>query len=162
MEYTMLNQLSRRGIVEATFREDNKLNLLYKVIDPPQTSGAGPLRLLSRTEEGDFFARGTTALTHEEYTRLFLHLQAAGRPYHSVNEEIIANGCVRYLPPYVHMRTEVFIGDRTFSSRGSHNGNSAIQFVNPRTQRQDTGYIEKIWTIPLDSTLQTFFLVHSH
>ncbi len=52
--------------------------------------------------------------------------------------------------------------DHTFSCQKSHKGNSAIQFYSPSTQTEDTGFIETIWTLPLEGTLRVFFVVRPH
>ena len=51
---------------------------------------------------------------------------------------------------------------RTFSCQKSHEGNSAIQFYNPYTQQNDTGFIHIIWQVLLETAIHTFIVVRLH
>jgi len=53
-------------------------------------------------------------------------------------------------------------GDRTFSCQKSHEGNSAIKFYNPYSQKYDTGFIKLIWRIPLEGAMEIFLVVCPH
>lgn len=118
--------------------------------------------LLSGAEVAQFIGRGSIALTRDEYDSLLQYLHATGRPYHSVYKIIAHPEGVIFLPPTARKPNQVHISGRTFSCETSHKGNSLIRFSNPATGRLDTGTIEKIWTIPLQNSVHTFFAVRPH
>ncbi len=162
MDFTMLRQMSRRANVEAAFLDDEEFKPLGSILNPHPISINTPSKPLSGIEQAQYIAGGSTELSEEDYNMLLQYLHATGRPYHSVKEHIIGRRNVRFLPPYVQIHTEVLVDERTFSTRISHEGNSAVQFIHPTTQQLDTGFIEAIFSTPLDSTIHTFFVIRSH
>lgn len=156
----MMHQLSRRAHVEAAFQEDDVLKPLGDCLNAGTNTST--TRKLSGMEEAEYIAKYPEPLPVDDYYALLRYLQATGRPYFSILDQVLVTKHTRFLPPHVRKRTEMIVGDRTFSTRASHEGNSAIQFHKPSTQQVDTGVIEAIWSLPLDSVIQTFFVVRSH
>ncbi|KAJ7697026.1 hypothetical protein B0H17DRAFT_928742 [Mycena rosella] len=67
------------------------------------------------------------------------------------------------LPPRAISASEFTVDRRVFSCKQVNEGNSCIQFKNPSNNlAYTTGYIMKIWQIPLQGYLQTFFVVEEH
>lgn len=162
MDFTMLRQMSRRAHVEATFQDDEVLRPLERILNQEPTPINAPTSPLSGTEQAQFLSNGAKELSPEDYNSILHYLQRTGRPYHSVQEKLLVSKETLFLPPYMHSRREVQIDDYTYSCRESHEGNSAIRFVDPSTQNPRTGSIERIWTVPLNSVLQTFFGICPH
>lgn len=160
----MISQMSRFARVKATFNDDEDLEMLNESLEPAWASIEGPKPELTGKEQAEFMAKGSVKLSQNEYDSLLWYLRGAGRPYFSVHSSAqkMANADTLYLPPYVRKRTEVHISDHTFSVQRSHEGNSAVQFFNPRSKERETGYIEDIWTIPLESRTNTFFVIRPH
>ncbi len=156
----MLRQISRRGKVEAALRDDTDLRPLGQILESPTVSVETPAQALSGTEETKNLKRSSIP-QRSDYDMLLQYLNKGGVQYHSVYTSAY-DPDTTYLRPCVHTHTEVNVGDRTYSTRNSHEGNSAIQFVNPQTKGRDTGFIERILSTPLQSRTRTFFLVQSH
>lgn len=156
--------MSQLAHVKAVLDDDEYLKPLTDVLEPICLSVDAQHPLLSGKQEAEFLAKGTTKLTVPEYNALLWYLRDLGRPYFSVLASIrkLAEPEILLLPPYVRKRTEVLIGDKTFSTQTSHEGNSAVQFVNPRTAERGTGYVEEIWSLPLEHRISTFFVVRPH
>lgn len=164
MDFTMMRQMGRVAHVKAAFTEDESLRPLGEALEPIATTVDSPMMAMTGKEQAEFLAKGTTKLPLDEYNSLLWYLRQLGRPYFSVYASVrkLVDADTLLLPPYVRKRTEVAIGDQTFSIQKSHEGNSAVQFLNPRTNQRDTGNIEEIWTVPLDSTMSTFFIIRPH
>ncbi|KAF9012297.1 hypothetical protein BDZ89DRAFT_1094884 [Hymenopellis radicata] len=105
-----------------------------------------------------------TPLDDEKYNQLlayirtisnqqwFSYLEAANAPHHSW-----------VLPRFVKKLHNFKQDEKMFSHIGSHIGNSAIQFCNPRdSQERYCGFIQEIWEIPLHGVVQIFLLVHPY
>lgn len=161
LDLTMIRQMSRRGRIGVAFREDRVLKPLGQILEPSPTSIDGPPMQLSGGEEA-VYLQNSSPLDKKDYDKLLRYLERDGRDYRSVHEKKILNQVYPFLLPYVRKHTEVHIGDRTFSILRSHEGNSAIQFAHPTTERTLTGFIEEIWSTPLRSRIETFFVVRPH
>ncbi len=157
----MIRQMSRRGIVKVALRDDRDLKPLGQILESQAVSIDTPTKRLSGAEEAEYI-KCSPALSQPEYNAMLAYLQQLGKNYHSVYDQTAIDLNTRFLLPYMHRHTEVHIGDRTYSIRQSHDGNSAIQFVYPFTEHKDTGFIEAIWSTPLQLKIQTFFVVRPH
>ncbi len=159
----MLLQVSRQAHVEVALRDGEELKPLQGALIPSPASVDVPVPL-SEMEEAAFLAQGST-LSIEEYNFLGAYLMSTERPYHSVHsiQEMAATTLeTRFLPLCVHKRTEVLVDGRTFSTRQSHEGNSAVQYTDPLNHGLETGNIEAIWQIPLNHHIHMFFVIRAH
>ncbi|KLO08882.1 hypothetical protein SCHPADRAFT_834775 [Schizopora paradoxa] len=163
MDYTMLHQMSRRQHVEAALQEENALKPLGDILfEDARPSPGACSKKMSGFEQAQYLANGTTALHSRDYYTLLGYLQATGRPYYSIEDQVLIRKDTRILPPYVRQCTSAIISERTYSTRTSHEGNSAILYYDQFTQRFFTGNIEAIWSLPLDASVHTFFVVRAH
>ncbi len=153
--------MSRRGIVKVALRDDRDLKPLGQILESQTISIDTPTKRMSGAEEAEYL-KSSPALSRTEYNGMLAYLHQLGNNYHSVYDQTAINLNTRFFLPYMRRHTEVNIGDRTYSTQRSHDGNSAIQFVYPLTERKDTGFIEAIWSAPLQSKIQTFFVVRPH
>ena len=155
--------MSRRQHVEAALQEDEVLkplgNVLNESANPSITIDSS--KKLSGIEQAEYLRKGTVILAERDYYVLLQYLRMTGRPYYSIEDNVLVRNDTRILPQFVHNRASVNVGDRTFSTRASHEGNSAILYYDQFTQRFFTGVIEAIWSLPLDATIQTFFVVRA-
>jgi len=157
----MLHQMTARASVEALLHgEAGIMKELAVILDEPNNSMDNTDKLLQPMEVAEFLAKASP-LTMDEYTALLNYLRQAGHPYRAVHEIPYPQNAV-ILPPNAERVQQMHHGGRTFSSRRSHKGNSAIQFYNPFTQIKATGFIEMIWRIPLEASIQTFIVVRPH
>lgn len=159
MDLTMLRQMSRRTHIDSLLHEGDKLSKkLAEILEPGDPSAV--MTSLDPAEEAAFLAKAIK-FSMEDYSALLQYLHSTGKQYRNFqNIPHPPNALV--LPPYATHPLQFHWGNNTFSTQNSHEGNSAIQFYNPLTQNQDTGFIHTIWTLPLESVLHTFIVVHCH
>jgi hypothetical protein len=152
--------MSCRAHVDALLHSDDGLKELCNILEPadvPMDSHPVPL---TPTEVSEVLAKAPQLL-EAEYNDLLHYLQQTGRPYRAYSDlPHPPNSMV--LPPQAQHPLQVHRDECTFSCERSHKGNSAIQFYNPLTQVHDTGFIQKIWRLPLEGMMHTFIVVHSH
>ncbi len=163
MDFTMFLQMSRKAHVEAALRDDEELQQLQKALVPSSASVDDPA-LLSDLEEAKYLAQGTM-LSVEHYNALGTYLELTERQYlsvYSLQQKATAPLEARFLPPRAHKPYDVLLDGRTFSTRTSHEGNSAVQYTIPSTQELTTGNIEEIWQLPLNRHIHTFFVIRAH
>ncbi|KAJ7111669.1 hypothetical protein C8R44DRAFT_742057 [Mycena epipterygia] len=58
--------------------------------------------------------------------------------------------------------SEFKLNGHMYSCYKSYRGNSGSQFKMPKSDKQATGFIQKIWQMPLQGYLKTFLLVEVH
>jgi hypothetical protein len=169
MELTMLRQTARRGRLEALLH-DNKFEStaacqLAKILEPDNSdSSSWSTRTMSDLEIANAHASGTR-LDQQHYGLLLEYLNATGKEYHSAYKSVPQVLGTLILPPVAHQPHHFKLDSRTYSVKESHEGNSHIQFYIPGTEGSgatETGYIETIWELPLESVLQIFLLVRKH
>lgn len=163
MDLTMLVTRSRRAYVEAAFNDDEDFEPLQEVFEPSRASVEIPTPL-SDEEEAEILAKGTT-ISEEWYLFLgnyLLSTERRHRSVYSIHDKRNTTSTSPFLPPTGIARTEVLLGGRVFSTRLSHGGNSAVQFIHPENQGLQTGNIEQIWQLPIYDRLHTFFIIRLH
>lgn len=164
MDFTMMRQMSRYARVRAAFDEDEDLQPLRDILDGTRVNVDQPAKRLSSVEHSKFLTKCDTELDDGLYEKLLRYLRDAGVPCHSAYERMSAADCLNalFLPTKVRTVQQVYVDDRPFNRRASHEGNSNIQFINPSSRQKETGFIETIWQVVLDSVLRVFFLVNLH
>lgn len=153
----MLRQMSRRAHVDALLHIENDLKDLCNILEPAVD---GPPVSLKSTEVADVLAKAPQ-LVEVDYNDLLHYLHQTGRPYRAYSDLPHPPNAI-ILPPQAQHVLQVHRDECTFSCERSHKGNSAIQFYNPLTQAQDTGFIQNIWRLPLEGMMRTFIRVRSH
>lgn len=101
------------------------------------------------------------ALHPLDYNALLQYLQHTGRPYRNCQSVPHPRNSL-ILPPRAKRPLNIKRDEHTFSCGSSHEGNSYIQFRNPFTHNSETGAIQTIWSIPLESVMHTFIVVRQH
>lgn len=160
LDFTMLLQMSRRGKLEVALCDDTDLRPLGQILEPPIVNVDAPTQRMSSIEETKYL-KGSSIPQQKDYNLLLLYLNKAGVIYHSAYTSRIEPD-MTYLRPSMQTHNEVHIGDRTYSTRSLHVGNSAIQFFEPVTALKNTGFIERILSTPLKLKVRTFFVVQCH
>lgn len=164
----MLRQSARRGRLDALLHDkvfqNTSISGLANVLKP-EDSTSRPAHVLSHNEVAVAHSTGKT-LDQRHYNMLLQYLNNIGRDYNSVyavTQTPHALGTLM-LPPAAQQPYQITFEARTYSLNDSHVGNSHIQFYIPGAagNATDTGYIEKIWELPLEGVWQTFFLVRQH
>lgn len=159
----MIRQICRRGRLEALVRDAARrtqnfyLRKLCNVLFPSPDPGS-----LSSAEEGRVLAHGVE-LDEGDYDLILGHLNMWHTTWRH-RDALPHPPRSKILPHRASSRTSVVLKDRTFTTKSSHRGNSSVQFFTPYetpTQKQ-SGFIERIWSIPLDGTLRTFMIVRPH
>lgn len=158
----MLRQMSRRARLDAFLHDrlDDGLTELSDILHPLEVPADHPSTPLKPTEVAGILAKAPQ-LEDVEYNALLQYLQLTGRPYqafYNLPHPRDAN----ILPPHAQQLLQIHRGECTFSCEKSHKGNSAIFFYNPLTQTHDTGFIQTIWSLPLEGLMQTFLVVRPH
>lgn len=156
----MLRQVCRQGRVEAAFEDDETFVELAKVLALPDPLGVATGE--SQSERLRTVKENAQDLTRDEYEALLFFLRRTGQVYHSVYDGVIADYGTRYLLPFVQHQKNIAIDGKTYSTRESHEPNSAIQFLEPISGIKATGNIEAIWLAPLSSRVRTFVVVRGH
>lgn len=164
IDYTMLRQMTRRARVEALLHDskDSDLHKLATILDPLYSSltNNNPT-ILSGAEQAHILAQGIM-LTDTEYRALLQYLHLTGRPDYRAYDNYPHPLNSVILLPQVQSPLQIHRGECTFSCKKSHKGNSAIQFYNPLTQSNDTGFIHALWKLPLEGFMRCFVVVHAH
>lgn len=165
MDFTMLRQMTRRTRVDAILQDDNNMQKLSSILDyssEPTATNRIPLVPLTPVEAADALKKGTL-LSDTYYDALLKYLHLTGRAhYRAYNNFPHPPNATNVLPPQALHPLQIHCGECTFSCQKSHAGNSAIQFYNPLTKQHDTGFIQTIWKLPLDSLMQVFIVVQPH
>lgn len=124
-------------------------------------------RLTVQQEWAFLHSRSSVLLDDQEYDTLLGFVRRRFGP-RWVSPRLHLQDNEAVLPPRaVRHKQLTFDGDRTFSCRSSHIGNSSIHFYGyanavDSTRATFAGCIEAIWEIPIDAQLQVFFLVRLH
>jgi hypothetical protein len=111
------------------------------------------------------FLAKSPSLHAAEYDALLHYLQTtAGQPWWRHYLHLPHPEAAAVLPFTARQPVQVTVdSDRTFSCHRSHEGNSAIQFYNPHNNRLPcTGFIKKIYQIPLHGVIKTFLAISPH
>jgi hypothetical protein len=174
MDLTMLRQMSRRGRVDAMLKdalepstdgaaipmEVTAIQNLAQILQPKDASiDCAPIPL-APTEIATAL-KNAPNLDEFDYAALLHYLRGSGRQYRDFNDFPHPKNAL-VLPPRAETPLQLQRGECTFSCRHSHEGNSAITFYNPSTQARATGFIEKIWRLPLEGSMQSFVVVRPH
>lgn len=156
-----MRQMSRQGKVKAALQDDDDLKVLAQILGPQVLSVDSSAKELSGTDEADLL-KASSPIAWDDYDALLHYQRKRGNFLYSVYDETARNPDFTFLLPNAQKPTAVYIGDRTFSIRQSHEGNSAIEFKHPETGCRGTGFIESILSVPLESRVKTFFVVRCH
>jgi hypothetical protein len=166
MELTLLRQTARRGRLDAFLHgnhtENTATSQLATILE--LDAGRSPVStgIMSDLEIANAHATGTR-LDQRNYGLLLEYLNSTGKDYHSAYENVPRVRGALILPPLAHHPRQVSLDSRTYSLKESHVGNSHIQFYIPgAVGAVDTGYIEAIWELVLESARQIFLLVRRH
>ena len=174
MDLTMLHQMSRHGHVDAMLEDALALSTdvtgipvgvtairnLAQILWPKKVDADCVLTPLTLLEAASAL-KNTPELHEFDYTALLHYLQRSGRQYRAFSDFPHPKNAL-ILPPQAKTPLQLHRGECTFSCRRSHQGNSAIRFYNPSTQAHATGFIEIIWRIPLEGSMQSFMVVWPH
>ena len=159
----MLHQMSCRARVDASLQDglgDTALNNLVKILKPENDSANGKPMPLNPTQVATAL-KDSSKLAEDHYNALLHYLQGTGRPYRAFHAFPHPPNAL-ILPPHAKLPSQMHHHGRTFSCQKSHEGNSAIQFYNPYTQQNDTGFIHIIWQVLLETAIHTFIVVRLH
>jgi hypothetical protein len=179
MDLTMLRQMSCRGRVDAMLEDalgqpaDTPVistgatavgviatRNLAQILRPQKASAQGaPIPLTFSNAAAAL--KNAPELHRVDYNALLHYLQRSGRPYRAFDDFPHPKNAL-ILPPRAETPLQLLRGECTFSCRRSHQGNSAISFYNPSTETHATGFIETIWWVPLEGSLQPFVVVRPH
>ncbi|KAJ6456300.1 hypothetical protein C8R47DRAFT_996313 [Mycena vitilis] len=161
--------MARRGRLEAMLNdlhsqtnESDVIGKLAQILQPTESDLKNPLIPLTGYEVAQILAKGKS-IPPNEYAMLLAFLHTIGQPnwrsyiaLPHMDDELV-------LPPTGMTPSEVKLDGMTFSCKISHEGNSGIQFKNPGNLTEIlTGHIDRIWQIPLQGCMQTFFVVQKH
>ena len=102
-------------------------------------------------------------LKHPElnYTALIYYLQRSQHQYWAFNDFPHPRNAL-ILSPQAKTPLQLHHGEYTFSCWTLHQANSTIRFYNLSTQTHATGFIERIWQVPLEGSMQSFVVVWPH
>ncbi|KZV59304.1 hypothetical protein PENSPDRAFT_543852, partial [Peniophora sp. CONT] len=170
MDYTMLHQATRRARLQAMLRDtvpddsaSSRLSAILGEVDSDTSatgSSAHTDNLLSSEELSKFLA-AAPLLDARYYSLILQYVQMHIRLFQSF-ETLPAHPNIPILPPNAKQLRTFSIHDRSYSDRVQHEGNSAIQFRDPRDSSTKTGFIHFVCTLPLERQLRTFVLVNPH
>jgi len=162
MDLTMLRQMSRRAYLDAVLTDatDQDSAQLAHILKTTYDIVESTPRLLQPSEVADILQKAPN-LTTIEYNALLQYLQSIGRPYRAFDNFPHPSGTL-ILPPQAKQPHQFHHNNHTFSCQHSHVGNSAIQFYNPLSQSHDTGFIQTIYQLPIEASIQTFIAVSPH
>lgn len=174
LHHTVLEKFAVRSMLHARFNDAQASNMNDDLLMAQLANILrGDLRKRSRVgqqltvqQEWEFL-RSSAVLDDHEYATLLAFVQHRFGPrWVSPRFDLQDNQLV--LPPRaVRHKQLTFDGDRTFSCRSSHLGNSSIHFYGDANTVDSTrgtfaGCIEGIWEMPVHAQLQVFFLVRLH
>jgi hypothetical protein len=165
MPLTMLQQMARRGRLEAKLSDEQfrggASGRLAEVLQPEAATLRAAAQPLSEIQVANILA-GAKDFELEAYEMLLGYQNSKGQLWHSCYEFNHPHGAL-VLPPRALKPKYYKLGDQTFSCFKSRQNNAGIQFKSPDNPSiQLTGFIEEIWQLPLESYMQTFFLVQKH
>ncbi|KAJ7053531.1 hypothetical protein C8F01DRAFT_996576 [Mycena amicta] len=170
LELTMLRHLARRARFEAKLSDtrttDNLMGRLANILDPVNLPGIlDPMKPVSGLEEAELAKNGNN-IDQSAYELVLHYLHSVGQTQWVSWIEDIGNLPLDnqfVLSPYCLQPDSIEMDGQTYSCKRSHEGNSGIQFKDPTNPTVlYTGYIETIWSIPLQGYMQTFLLIRKH
>lgn len=161
--------MCRRSLLEGVLNDDiqraglspapmSKLALILQPKDPFRWKAL--TNILDGLEVAKILARGIE-LTRNEYASLLKYLRTTGEPWESAYKMPHAEG-VLIMPRHALEPSQFKLDGHMYSCYKSHRGNSGIQFKMPKSDKLATGFIQKIWQMPLHGYLKTFLLVEVH
>ena len=158
----MLRQMSRRAYLDAVLTDtiDQDSAQLAHILNTAYDITESMPGQLQPSEVADILQKAPD-LTTIEYKALLQYLQSTGRPYRAFDDLPHPSGAL-ILPPQAKRPNQFHHNNHTFSCQHSHIGNSAIQFYDPLSQSHDTGFIQTIYQLPLEASMQTFIVVSPH
>ncbi|KAI0037290.1 hypothetical protein FA95DRAFT_1507114, partial [Auriscalpium vulgare] len=168
LDYTMLHQISRRARLEAILHDksegsdESAMASLADILGNGSSQKYTQSSRLSASELADILAKAPE-MNENHYFTLLQYLQTNGQPYRSWKDvPHPRHALIPSLPPRANKLRTFTIDGRTYSDRKQHEGNSAIQFWDNQTLTQRTGFIQSVWSIPLDHHMHTFIFVQPH
>ncbi|EJD40812.1 hypothetical protein AURDEDRAFT_170229 [Auricularia subglabra TFB-10046 SS5] len=160
MDLTMLRQICRRGRLEALIcdgvQKNPTLQKLCSIIFPATLRS----ETLSAAETAAIGA--TNKPLQRQHYQLILNYvnqpMALWRDCNAIPHPPLA----KILPPSAKSLLSITIESRTYSTKPSHFGNSSVFLHVPHSPATRTGFIEHIWTIPMDNKVRMFLFVNMH
>ncbi|KAJ7182572.1 hypothetical protein C8R43DRAFT_869275 [Mycena crocata] len=164
MDLTMLRQIAHRGRLEAILKDNlsskSLVGELSHILQPGENTN--PLEPLTGLETAKILGSGKE-LSIPIYTMILEYLHSAGQSQWRSYSQMPHLAAELVLPRSGKMPSDFKLDGHTFSCKKSHEGNSGIQFKNPDDPATLlTGYIDEIWQIPLQGSIQTFLVVEKH
>ncbi|KAF9020178.1 hypothetical protein BDZ89DRAFT_958581 [Hymenopellis radicata] len=166
MELTMLRQMCRRSRLDAYLQDrstqDPMIQEFTSILAQDKVSLHESNDPLNSAQIAKILSEGES-LDGNHYTLLLQYLNSSEELYQSAMQTIPQPRGTRILPTAAKSLRHVIFDNRTYSLHAVKEGNSHIQFYIPGdpVQRVETGRIERIWQLPLE-TMRTFFLVRQH
>jgi hypothetical protein len=160
MLYRMVQQGQVDAMIEDGLGLDDVLSKKFASILQSTNVSEDPTPTLDPLDLAEFL-KNAPQFTPNEYNNLLDYLHRTGQQYRAFHN-IPHPPNAHILPPYAKRPLVLKHDGRTFSCRHSHEGNSAVQFYNPLTTAHDTGFIESIWTVPLENVLHSFIVIRPH
>lgn len=164
----MLRQMSKRARLEAIIHDASVSNAedpvarLAKILS--LTKSAHPQDSLTSYESAQLLAK-SPPMDDAHYRQTLEYLnryRIDGRYFRSWKDVLRLDPQILVLPPCA-MQPHTFIANnRTYSDQQSHTGNSAIQFLDPRSGIPHTGFIQHIYSIVLELRMHTMIFVRPH
>jgi hypothetical protein len=162
----LVQQASCRGCLDAFLHDQDArskiVNYFVDILDskPEQLS---PNHIMTDSDIATAHKDGEELEIHD-YAMLIQYLNSTGHDYHSVYSVTSSTDCANVLPRCAQMPPQFKHDTRTYSINLSHNGNSQIRFYIPggTAESKATGYIEKIFKLPLAGFMRTFLQVRHH
>ncbi|KZV95296.1 hypothetical protein EXIGLDRAFT_610771 [Exidia glandulosa HHB12029] len=160
----MLRQICRRGRLEALIKDaaarskHATLQKLCAILFP--ASNTIPSQPLTSSEVAAYTAK-SKPLSDAHYDLLLNHLNQP-IPLWRHRDAIPHPPLPKILPSSAKSHTSIVIEGYTYSTSDSHLGNSSVLFSGPHVPYRRSGFIQHIWTIPLDSIVRIFMLVRLH
>ncbi|KAJ6472115.1 hypothetical protein DFH09DRAFT_1058123 [Mycena vulgaris] len=160
--------MCRRSLLEGVLNDSSqhsgpapmaKLATILQPKDPFRWKA--PVDLLNGVEVADILARGME-LTPTEYNSLLKYLCNTGEEWLSAYRNLPYVTGALIMPRHALEPLELTLDGHTYSCFKSNQGGSGIQFKMPKTGAQATGFIKKIWQMPLKGCLKTFMLIEVH
>ncbi|KAJ7767011.1 hypothetical protein DFH07DRAFT_737041 [Mycena maculata] len=160
--------MARHGRLEANLNDAklresvDPVQQLAAILQPDDDSDSRtPSKPLNASEVANILGRGTDLSTWD-YDNILGYLQSNGQPWRA-NKAIPHPVGALILPPRGISKPRHTIDHRIFSCQKVNEGSSAIQFHNPSANLGlTTGYIRRIWQLPLQGHMQTFLVVETH
>ncbi|KAJ7165250.1 hypothetical protein C8R46DRAFT_1035855 [Mycena filopes] len=154
----LLTKVTRRGQLEAKLSDEQLsgglAGKMVQILRPNLAAQPKALKPLTEAEVAKILAKAA-ALSDDDY---LMYQMSKGQMWHNCYQ-VPHPPHSRILPPCARKPFDFKLGGHTFSCHKSHKGGSGIQFKEPGTHTLLTGFIDKIWEIPLEHHMQTFILV---